>query len=212
MSEKYFLQTLCVGPIQTNCYLLGDTETGKMAVIDPGGEGERIAKAVKNGKWVLSAIINTHGHFDHTGANGTLRKHFGSKIYIHKDDAEFLLNPDLNGSSFFPERIVCAKADVTLEDGQEIKIGGLVLKVIHTPGHTPGGISLYCKDINIMFTGDTLFRNDIGRADLAGGSEETLMKSLRQYLKYPPATIIYPGHGSKSTLKDEFENNQYLQG
>ena len=210
MSEKFSLQSLCVGMIQTNCYLLGDTGTGKMAVIDPGAEGERIVKAINNGKWTLSAIINTHGNFDHTGANGTLKKHSGAKVYIHKEDAEFLLNPDFNGSSFMPEHTVCAKADVLVEDGEEIKIGGLTLKVIHTPGHTPGGISLYCKDINIMFTGDTLFRGDAGRTDLAGGSEETLMKSLRLYLKYPPATVIYPGHGPKSTLKEEFENNQYL--
>jgi glyoxylase-like metal-dependent hydrolase (beta-lactamase superfamily II) len=211
MNEKFSLQSLRVGMIQTNCYLLGDNETGKMVVIDPGGEGDRIVKAVKNGKWTLSAIINTHGHFDHTSANGAVKKHSGAKVYIHKEDAEFLLNPDLNGSSFMPEHIVCSKADVLLEDGEEIKIGALTLKVIHTPGHTPGGISLYCKDLDIMFTGDTLFRGDIGRTDLAGGSEEEIAKSLSLYKKYPAQTIIYPGHGPKSTLKEEFENNQYLK-
>lgn len=209
MSDKYRVVSLRVGIIDTNCYILGDIQTGKALIIDPGGEGDRIVRRIKDEKWTASAVVNTHGHADHTAGNAAIKKAFGTKVYIHKEDAEFLLNPDLNGSSLMPEHIVCSRADVLLEDGSEINVGNLAVKVIHTPGHTPGGICLSCEDV--MFTGDTLFRGDIGRTDLAGGDDEAIARSLKKLLSYPPATVIYPGHGPKSTLKDEFDKNPYLR-
>ena len=209
MTEKYTLGVKSVGIISTNCYLFADNETGKMIVIDPGGEGKSLVKWIKDLKWTVSAIINTHGHADHIAANSAIKKAFGAKVYIHKDDAEYLLNPDLNGSSMMPEHTVCSRADVLLDDGAEIKVGTLTIKVIHTPGHTPGGICLACEDV--LFTGDTLFRGDIGRTDLAGGDEEALLRSLKKISAYPPGTLIYPGHGPKSNMKHELDNNPYLR-
>lgn len=210
MNTKYNLEILQAGPLGTNCYLVSDPATLETLVIDPGGEGERIIKIIKSKKLIPIAIVNTHGHADHTGANAAIKSAFGVKIYAHEAEEELLNNPAMNGSSMLPNSMASStKADVLLKDGSEIKIGSLVFKVIHTPGHTPGGICLQIGDT--IFTGDTLFRGDIGRSDLLGGDEDLLMKSLQVFKKYPRGTVIYPGHGPSSTLEKEFSDNPYLE-
>jgi len=155
------------------------------------------------------AIVNTHGHADHTGANTAIKNAFNIKIYAHEAEEELLNNPAMNGSSLLPGSMASStQADVLLKDGSEIKAGSLVFKVIHTPGHTPGGMCLQLEDA--IFTGDTLFRGDIGRSDLLGGDEELLMRSLLVFKNYPRNTVIYPGHGPSSTLEKEFSDNPYL--
>lgn len=209
MNDKFGLEILRLGMLETNCYLVSDPATSETLIIDPGAEPARIIKTIREKNLKPVAIVNTHGHADHTGANEALKNNFGIKIYIHRAEQEFLKDPALNGSSMLPESMSSSsRADVLLDDGSELKAGGLVFKVVHTPGHTPGGICLVLR--GAMFTGDTLFRGDIGRSDLAGGNEETLMNSLKIFFKYPPATVIYPGHGPSSTLEREFSQNSYL--
>ena len=209
MNDKFSLEILPVGVLETNCYLVSDPASLDTLIVDPGGEAEQIMKVIKEKKLKPAAIVNTHGHADHTGANEAIKKYFGIKIYIHRLEADFLKDPFLNGSSFLPESMTSvSSADVLLDDGSELKIGGLAFKVVHTPGHTPGGICLVLR--GAIFTGDTLFRGDIGRSDLSGGDDEALLKSLKIFFKYPPATVIYPGHGPKSTLEREFSDNPYM--
>ena len=209
MNLAFGIETLQVGPLETNCYIVWDPGSMEALVVDPGSEGGRIVKAALDRKLSPKTIVNTHGHADHTGANVFVKEAFGAKIFIHENDEAFLSDPSLNGSNLLPSHMHSAsRADVLLRDGSEIKIGDMTFRVIHTPGHTPGGICL--ASAGIMFTGDTLFRGDIGRSDLPGGDEEELMKSLKVFLRYPPETVIYPGHGPKSTLGREFAENQYL--
>jgi glyoxylase-like metal-dependent hydrolase (beta-lactamase superfamily II) len=209
MNTKYNLAIIQAGPLGTNCYLVSDPATLETLIIDPGGEADRIIKVIKAKKLVPVAIVNTHGHADHTGANTTIKNTFGINIYTHEAEEELLNDPAMNGSSMLPGSMASAtEADVLLKDGEEIKAGSLVFKVMHTPGHTPGGMCLQLEDA--IFTGDTLFRGDIGRSDLPGGDEELLMKSLQLFRKYPRNTVIYPGHGPSSTLEKEFSDNPYL--
>jgi hydroxyacylglutathione hydrolase len=209
MINKFNLEILRVGALETNCYLVSDPGNAKTLVIDPGGEGKRIVETIRKKKLLREAIINTHGHADHTGANQLLKKTFDIDIYMHKSEEVFLENPFFSGSNIFvTDQSTFKKADVYLEDGSEIRVGGMVFKVIHTPGHSAGGICLAVE--GAIFSGDTLFRGDIGRSDLPGGDEETLMRSLKIFSKFPKSTAIYPGHGPSSTLEYEFSENPYL--
>ncbi len=180
------IETIPVGSLQTNCYLVYDEESKQGAVIDPGDEVEKILALIKARQVTVRSIVHTHGHYDHTGASEALRRVTKAKIMIHQADV------DLAG--FTPEAF--------LHDGETIFLGPLEFKVLHTPGHTPGGISLVGK--GIAFTGDTLFNNGVGRSDFTGGNETALWQSIRQKLfTLPPETVIYPGHGPASTIGQE---------
>jgi len=170
------IKRLIVGELETNCYLvISENEAG---IIDPGGEAEKILKEIKDIKAVLKYIINTHCHFDHTLANEKIRKETGAKILIHRAEKDFI---DI-------------EPDQLLNEGDEIKIGAVILKVIHTPGHSPGSICLIGPDF--IFTGDTLFKDGYGRTDLPGGSEKDLERSLEKLKKIlESGTSVYPGHG-----------------
>ena len=194
MNDKFSLEILPVGVLETNCYLVSDPASLDTLIVDPGGEAEQIMKVIKEKKLKPAAIVNTHGHADHTGANEAIKKYFGIKIYIHRLEADFLKDPFLNGSSFLPESITSeSSADVLLDDGSELKIGGLAVKVVHTPGHTPG-----CQCFSAqghLFTGDTLFIDVCGRCDLPGSDPKIMYNSLYNVLmKLPDATVIYSGH------------------
>lgn len=206
-----FIRTLEVTGFLTNCYLVACEETGEAAVIDPGGEAERILKAVAERQLKVRYIINTHGHIDHVGANGRVKEATGAQILIHAADAPYLLDERRNLLLYLPEaRGSLAPADRTLEEGEVISLGTTVrLTVLHTPGHTPGGICLVGD--GLIFTGDTLFAGSIGRTDLPGGSYAELLRSIREkLLVYPDETIIYPGHGPSSTLGAERATNPFL--
>jgi len=193
------IKRLIVGKLETNCYLVisknepRSRETslrGEVGVIDPGGEAEKILKEIRDIKAVLKYIINTHCHFDHTSANEKIRKETGAKILIHRAEKNFInLAPYRAGGSgagFEPDRF--------LEEGDEIRIGDIILKVLHTPGHTRGSICLIGE--NLVFTGDILFRDGYGRTDLPEGSQKDLEKSLEKLSKLlKPGIIVYPGHG-----------------
>jgi hydroxyacylglutathione hydrolase len=206
-----FLKRLVVGALETNCYLISCKKTKKAAVIDPGGENEvdLILNLLQKNNFDLKYIINTHGHIDHIAGNNLLKAKTEALLLIHRLDADMLVDANKNFSSFMGKEMCSPPADKLLEDGDEISLGTLNLIVIHTPGHTLGGISLVSN--NIIFTGDTLFSGGIGRTDLPGGSYQDLIKSIKEKLLIlGDDKIIYPGHGSGSTIGEEIRTNPYI--
>lgn len=199
---------LIVGFMESNCYIINEGE--EAIIIDPGGEGELILDKLNELKTKVIYIVNTHGHMDHIGANKIIKDNTGAKILIHKKDAKMLTDGWLNLSAVFYEETVSYPADRLLEDGDDIEISNLKLKVIHTPGHTKGGICLLGD--RFVFTGDTLFASGIGRTDFPGGSYKTLIDSITNHLLVlEETTIIYPGHGDSSTIGREKANNPFLK-
>ena len=207
---KYHLESLVVGMLDTNCYILADTATRKAAIIDPGGEPERIIAKIRSGKYEPVAIINTHGHMDHIEANAALKDAFALTVYLHRAEAEYMSKPALNASALIGLSVTVPPADVLVEENSVINVGSLELTILHTPGHTPGGICVGVEDI--LFTGDTLFCGTVGRTDLPGGSEEEMHRSLKKLRSISPETRILPGHGPECELGREFEHNPYLSG
>ena len=204
-NPKFFLKRFVVGPLAVNAYLLADPDTKEACLIDPGADHKNIKKIIDKNGFDLKFIINTHGHGDHIGSNGN----FGVPIYIHSLDKDFLTDPRKNLSPLIMLKIISPEASRLLEDGDTIELGSLRLKVIHTPGHTPGSISL--KLGGIAFTGDTLFNNGVGRTDFSYGDEYALLNSIKDKLMtLPDDTIIYPGHGEPSTIGDEKRANPFL--
>ena len=206
------LETLVVGDLQANCYLVGCEESQEAVVIDPGGSEEAVLRMIREAEVRVTAIVNTHGHCDHIGANRRLREVTGAQIAIHELEATFLTNATLNGSAFFyATPMISPPPDRLLRDGNRIEIGVRTMTVLHTPGHSPGGISLVLDEC--VFTGDTLFRASIGRTDLPGGSYETLMHSIRERLMaLDDGMRVYPGHGEASTIGWERRHNPWVIG
>ncbi len=196
------LERIIVGFTQANCYIFGDEK--EVVVIDPGADYNKIKKFLAEHKLNPKAVINTHGHGDHIGANNN----FKLPVWIHELDGEFLTDPAKNLSGLFGLIIKSPPAARLLKDKDILKVGDLRLEVIHTPGHTPGGICLKCG--NIIFTGDTLFQAGIGRTDFPYGSEKALTESIKKKLLIYPDAKIYPGHGPGSTIKQEMEDNPFL--
>lgn len=201
---------MVVGPLAANCYLIGCPETKEGAVIDPGAEGEKILAAAREADLKIKYIINTHGHLDHISANGTIKKATGAEVLIHSADASCLTDPKRNLSVMAGASITSPAADRLLEEGSIIKIGKTItLEVIHTPGHTLGGICL--KGENEVFTGDTLFAGSIGRTDFPGGSYRDLIDAVRKKLFTLDESLkVYPGHGPSSTIGTEKAENPFF--
>jgi len=207
------LERFVVGPMGVNCYCLADKAAGAACLIDPGADPSRIKRFLSKNNLKLDFIINTHGHGDHIAANAS----FDAPIYIHESDSSCLTDPKKNLSDAFLFPVSSPKADRFLRHGDKITLGKLALNVIHTPGHTPGSISIHfdpstrpefieglAQGSGIIFTGDALFRGGIGRTDLYGGDEELLLKSIRGRLfVFDDETVIYPGHGEPSTIGEE---------
>ncbi|MFA5145494.1 MAG: MBL fold metallo-hydrolase [Candidatus Omnitrophota bacterium] len=203
------LETVCVGPMQVNCYILALREDSPAIIIDPGGQARKIRQALDKHKLKPAFIINTHGHYDHIGSDDE----FGVPVYVHNKDLALLKDPRLNLSGLFalPCRV---NAEIKiLEDGQNIGLEGLQLEVLHVPGHTAGGIALRMikPGAKIVFTGDSLFCRSIGRSDLDGGDEALLIKTIKEkLLTLSDDTLIYPGHGPSSTIGEEKKSNPFL--
>lgn len=203
------IEVLPVGNLEANCYIIGCGETNQAAVIDPGDEVERVLGKLLSLGLTTTAIILTHGHADHIGGVGQLKKATDAPVMIHRLDGDMLTNPALNLSSWIGEPLEFKSAERLLDDGEQIKVGSLLLEVLHTPGHTPGGICLSVG--NQLFTGDTLFAQLIGRSDFPGGSHSTLIKSIKEKLMIlPDETTVYPGHGPKSNIGYEKKHNPFL--
>jgi len=205
---------MVVGSMSVCCYLAICEKSRKSVIIDPGGNEEQILKAVKDEKATVEYIINTHGHPDHDCGNGKLQKATGAQIVIHEDDAEFFAKPEVKHYFSVLGLPESPPADKTVKDGDVISFGEESLTVLHTPGHTPGGICLYSSPN--LFTGDTLFVGGVGRTDFPGGDTKTLIRSIRsKLLPLPADTVIWPGHGyggDSSTIATEARTNPFLTG
>lgn len=188
----------------TNCYIIVDEETKETIVIDPGGEPDKIKEMLNILSAKLKYIILTHCHGDHIGAVISTKKDFGGKILIHRTESENLNNPNITLSPYIGMEPIELEADSRLDDNDLIHIGNLEFKVIHTPGHTAGGICLYSEKYKMLFSGDTLFRGTWGRTDLPTGSMINIMDSIvKKLLILPEDTIVYPGHGKLTMIREE---------
>lgn len=195
------IQALQVPPIGTNCYLLLDEETGKGAIVDPGGAGDAIADAADKMGMTPVAIFLTHGHYDHTGAAPDLRaKYPDATVYLHAADAAMTKRVD----SLMPD----VGETTAYDEGDEIAVGSLTVRVYHTPGHSQGSVTLEVGDV--LFTGDTLFQGSCGRTDLAGGSPDLMAKSLRRLVGFEGDRQVLPGHEGFSTLEQERVDNYWV--
>lgn len=204
------VKTLTVGFLAANCYLAYCEDTREAIVLDPGGDGDKILKTIDELDLKVKFIVDSHAHYDHIAANGELKEALNVPILIHKADAEALVNPELNFSSFLAYPYTSPRADRLLEDGDQIVFGRVKLKVLHTPGHTPGSICLLGE--GEIFTGDTLFAGGVGRTDLPGGSFQKLVYSLKHRLMALPDWLkVYPGHGPQTVLGYEKRVNPYLR-
>jgi len=204
------LETLVVGPLGVNCYIVGDDKTREAIIVDPGGNARDIFDTLRREQLEPVAIVNTHAHFDHLIALTELREKTGVPFCLHVDEVKVLANTQL-GAGFFGFAMPQPKpADRLLRDGDLVQFGASALKVLHTPGHSPGGICLLGD--KFVIAGDTLFQSGIGRTDLPGGDYATLMASLRdKLLTLPDDTLVYPGHGEATTIGEERRLNPFLR-
>ncbi|MFA5903711.1 MAG: MBL fold metallo-hydrolase [Desulfobacula sp.] len=204
------IKKLEVGPIMANCFILGCESTKEAVVIDPGDDADRILMTLAKSELKVKYLINTHGHFDHVGANKRMKDVTGAQLAIHPDDEPMFQELSRSAMMFGLSAENSPPADILLKDGDEISFGTITLKVIHTPGHTKGGISLYTK--GHLFAGDTLFAGSIGRTDLGGGDYDTLISSIKEKLLIlDPETVVYTGHGPETTIGNEKRMNPFLR-
>ena len=204
------IQTIVVGSLKVNCYLVADEEAGEGVVIDPGAEAEKILRAVRREGVQVRYVLNTHAHFDHMGANAELVEKTGAPLALHPADRA-LLRAQGGAHWFGLMEQKSPSPEIELTSGQRIEVGGLTLEVLHTPGHSPGGVSFYLAEEGVVFVGDVLFASGIGRTDLPGGDRETLRRSIREVLlRLPDETVVYPGHGPKTSIGQEKTQNPWL--
>jgi len=203
------IKKLIVGPMEANCYILADEKTGRAVIIDPGEEGERILQIVREDRLKVIYIINTHAHIDHIGANDIIRQKTGSSLLIHSADASLLKDAEMNLSIMMSKKRGFLPPTTVVEEGDEIQVNEVSLKVLHTPGHTPGSICLYASDR--VFTGDTLFAGSVGRTDLPGGSFNDLQNSIKKkLLVLSEEVIVHPGHGPDTSIGREGKTNPFI--
>jgi glyoxylase-like metal-dependent hydrolase (beta-lactamase superfamily II) len=199
-------KVLPVGMLQVNCYLVWHEESRAGYVIDPGGEPERVVQAVRDSGMQAVAILLTHAHVDHISGVTGVAEALSIPVYVHEADREMYASPD---NALLPWLPAAENLPVPVEEPPAVE--GFEMRVIETPGHTPGGVCFYFPDSEALFSGDTLFQNSIGRTDLPGGSLPRLMESIEKELAtLPPQTKVYPGHGPSTTIAAEAAGNPYL--
>lgn len=199
-----------VGSLGANCYIVGVENSKDALVIDPGGNAKKIAAFAAENGLNIKLIVNTHGHIDHIAGNDELRDITGAPLAIHSLDAEMLSDSTLNLSALMGAAREFRSADRLLSDGDDIELGSIGFKVLHTPGHTKGGICIAGE--GVVFTGDTLFNGSVGRSDFPGGDHKTLIESINSKLMaLADNTVIYPGHMEESTILNERRFNMFLK-
>ena len=200
-----------VGLLQVNCYILGDEETKEAVVIDPGGNEEDILEVLNHHNLQLKLIIDTHGHFDHVDANLPLKEATGAAIAIHELDAMMLSKPSAEAMFFTGNRLRVSQADILLKEDDVLSFGPYRLKVLHTPGHTPGHISLVMEGHPYVYVGDLLFQGSIGRTDFPGGNFDHLIAAVRTKI-FPLGDhyTVFPGHGPVTTVGQERKYNPFF--
>lgn len=189
-----------------NCYVV--SHGNEAIIVDPGDSSTQILDYIRLKDFKILAIVNTHGHADHILGNSWFIEKTNAPLWIHEDEEEFLSNPELHLGPAINMDVPVVKADRLLKDGDLIEFGGASLEVLHTPGHSPGGICLYTP--NILLSGDTLFKESVGRWDLPKGDLNILKKSILRLGRLPVETLVYPGHGPSTTIEHEIINNQFL--
>jgi glyoxylase-like metal-dependent hydrolase (beta-lactamase superfamily II) len=203
------IKTLAVGPIMANCFIVGCEQTRAAAVIDPGDEADRILLALAESRLTVAQIINTHGHFDHVGANARLKKATEAPISVHALDAPMLSQLSRMAAMWGMSAENSPAPDRLIDEGDRIVAGTITFKVIHTPGHTPGGVSLLAD--GHLFVGDTLFAGSVGRTDFPGGDFETLKTSIQKKLfVLDDALRVHAGHGPDTTIGEEKRHNPFV--
>lgn len=204
------LETLIVGPVMTNCYLVGCPETKEGLVIDPGGDPDRILALVEQSGLEVRQLVNTHGHADHIAANAALKRTLGCDILVHEADAEMMTSREKSLLDWIPGGEPSPEPDRRLVEGDRVIVGRLQFDVRHLPGHTPGGIGLLAD--RVFFVGDTLFADSIGRTDLPGGAEDVMFQTLAERIApLDDETAVYPGHGPPTTIGREKRRNPFLR-
>ncbi len=204
------LRSVVVGITQTNCYVVGCEQSREGVVIDPGGHPERVLRVVREMGLAVRYVLNTHCHFDHMAANADVVAATGAMLALHP--AELPILQARGGASWFGVPVKESPLpDLELEDGQALEVGSLRFQVLHTPGHSPGGVTFYLEEEGVAFDGDVLFAMGVGRTDLPGGDWETLMRSIHEVLfALPDDTALYPGHGPQTTVGREKRSNPWL--
>jgi hydroxyacylglutathione hydrolase len=204
------IKTLVLGMVQTNCYIISNSETKEALVFDPGDDAGKIEQHLKADELVCKGILLTHGHFDHIIAAEELKQRTDTKIYAHEAEKDLLKDPEMNASSHI-HRECTLIPDVLLKDQEVLNLAGFTIKVIHTPGHTAGGTCYYIMGHGVLISGDTLFKEDIGRSDLPTGNGRQLIESIQNNLLILEDQVkVYPGHGEPTTIGHERENNIYI--
>jgi len=203
------IKTIVVGPLDVNCYIFGCEDTKVAAIIDPGDNADEIIKVIDKEGLKPEFIINTHAHFDHIGGVKAIQEHFKIDFFLHKEDLFLVENASEQATAFGLSPISKPDVNKFVNNGDKISLGDKVINVIHTPGHSPGGVCYHVD--NNVFVGDTMFASSIGRTDLPGGSYETLISSIKERL-FPlgDSTTVYPGHGPSTTIENEREHNPFL--
>ncbi|MDR1941458.1 MAG: MBL fold metallo-hydrolase [Endomicrobium sp.] len=198
------------GDLQVNCYLVYDVDSKKALIADPGQDGAKVIAEIEKDGLIPEILVNTHGHFDHILSDELVRRHFNIPLGAHKDDAPMLSDPYENGSySFFREPVSIKDPEIFFEDAMKVKLSFTEFEVIHTPGHTRGGICLLFD--GFILTGDTLFAGTIGRTDFPDSDHAQMLKSLEKIKRLSPSLTVYPGHGSITTIANELRHNPFLR-
>lgn len=208
--EQYQIKKLTLGPVATNCYLVGIAGQEDAVIIDPGDNAAQIVSTLRQLAKKPVAILLTHGHFDHIRAAGTLQKQYQIPVYVHEKEVELAADPKLNGGALFglPGSV---NADRTVTDNETLTLAGMTFHVLYTPGHTIGGVCYYLPDAGILFSGDTLFAHSIGRTDLPTGSQSALVRSVCEKLMTLPDDVqVYPGHDAPTSIGEEKRYNPYI--